>query len=558
MNIEGAPVIELPAAARERGHSYTDLIALTLLLALLVAVWSVHYPLSNDGASHIHNAIVTRDLLLNGAASPYSPHIRLNPALAPNWGSTLLVMPLAATVSPSTALKCAVTLVLVLMFLSGRYFLGSMTTSAVPVGDCSLLALFMANNWFLWMGFWGFCLATAGALFTLGWVKRRLPRWRWPDAVALGALIVLIGFAHPVPAIFVSFGVVMLIYGDALEGDDNRPATVRKYGSMFAAALMSAWPFFLARQAGGGAILNTNPKETTRALLNHPADSMGMILRPWADQQYFIGALMVAAIIAGMDFAGPRMWRRPGFAFAAGSAILFCARVVTADAQSGGGFVGPRLSYFSLLLLIVWLWPNLGDARLRTAIRSLLLVSIAITTAVFARSLRQADAFVNELTSAAREAGLQAGGTSLLVRYESPVIERFYDLDRFRTPWLARQSIQWITLERKLIDLTNYEILEDNFPNRLRPGSRALVRALQNLMDVRARQAESLDTALAAEPVTYVTLLGENGVDWIPSPAGRSVFDVLKGHGYTLLSERGTPVFIRFFSRAQENTPIRP
>ena len=165
-----------------RRFSLVNHAGFAILLVLIGSMWAFHFPLSNDGPAHLYNTPIARALLFEPNSqlkNLYSLHWPV-----PNWTMTLVLVALETVVSPLTAAKLAVSLILLGSYFANRTFLigaaGSERKSAAGI-----LSLFFANTWFVWMGFWNFSLGTAFALFAASYARTRWLRWRGVHTLVL-------------------------------------------------------------------------------------------------------------------------------------------------------------------------------------------------------------------------------------------------------------------------------------------------------------------------------------------------------------------------------------
>jgi len=507
-----------------------------LLAVTILLVWNVTYPLANDGSSHIYTAIVARNLLSYGNASPYAAYFYLASGAITNWAVTFLLLPLVSVAAPATIAKIAITVLMALSFAAVRYFLRSTGAGGPAV---SVLSLFFTNTWFVWMGFWNFTLGTALCLLAIGYMKRRM------SVLAASIAAPVIGLCHPLPLVLFG-GMLMLFLWEDLQGRRPRAPDYALLGI----ALCSLMFIAITGQTGGGFVLRQSWREFAEAALYYPVDAFETVKLPYVDQRYTTAIL--AAMIAGASLEVVRKrqwWAAFGSALFAGGVGLFDLRMIAADAQAGGAYLAPRLSLYSFLLLTSWALPRVPFFR--GAVLFAVLASSIVTTAGLWPMLRNVDLFTREFVAAGADARLVAGHTAVKVRYDAPALDEAHELQRLRMTTLLPQVADWIAADRGLTHLTTYEVLSTTFPVRMRPVDTDVMHALERLGDMpRPEHTADLRRVIEKLDVHYVIVLGESGPDWQSEPGTPGLFEVLNTHTYMLIGQRGSPAFIRIFARA--------
>src|SRR5258708_7639932 len=134
--------------------SLEPLIFAMVVLLHLVPVWAFRYLPTQDGPSHVANALMLKDYWQSGTR--YHELFEPRWEAFPNWTSHALLVGLMCIVPLLVAEKMLVSVYIIGFAGSFRYFLsafGSQTTPLAPVW-----LLFVFNRFFL-MGFYHFCLS---------------------------------------------------------------------------------------------------------------------------------------------------------------------------------------------------------------------------------------------------------------------------------------------------------------------------------------------------------------------------------------------------------------
>ncbi len=449
-----------------------------VLLVLVAGIMLIGpYPLTNDGGSHVYNAIVARDLLQHPAGI-FSGFAELRPLTVPNWGVPVLLWPLLAF-GAGAAAKSMVVLSLVLGVASVAWFARS---AGVDRETSVALGLVLGNTWFLWAGFWGFSLSTALAFFCIGWILRHRHNPRPRDAMLVALLQIAGVVLHPVPSLFVGLTFCALFLASRRAGAAlEKPPITLSGAAASGPMLVAAFAASRVTETGEAPGFLTSGKELLESVVTFPMDAFETFHWPHADGRFVagIGALVLAV-------AMHRRWRQRSWALVrepllATAGVLLLVRFLAADAQLRGAFIDARLGYFAWVLLMVWAFIEAPARVSRTAIL-LMVVSSGLGVAMHLRGSAAIVPLVSDVVRAARDAGLGEGTTLVRVRFEPGTSERESAVTRVRLPYLLTHAVDWAAAETRARHLTNYELLGTSFAVRasgLLDTTRVLLRSLE-------------------------------------------------------------------------------
>ena len=170
-------------------------LGLGLLIVQAILPWTARYFMTMDGPSHLYNARVIGEVLVN-PSSPYREFYNLRSALTTNWGSVLLFN-VVSRVTTTYAEPVVATLAVVAALLSFFYLLRSVDPSAT----FSPVINFISLTWFLWVGFYNFYIGMALFALAVGYYIRHSMELPWRRAAALNALLLATFFTHILPAV---------------------------------------------------------------------------------------------------------------------------------------------------------------------------------------------------------------------------------------------------------------------------------------------------------------------------------------------------------------------
>ncbi len=501
--------------------------SILLLATLVIGVVILPYPLSNDGGSHVYNALVTRALLAGDTSWIHTAG--LNPRLVPNWGIPSLLMILdGVTISA----KAVTMLCIISMFTAFWYCARGWS------GDRSWgpLALVSANSWFLWMGFWGFCLATALSLACIGWIRRR---WDAPTLLA-GFVVAVwqlaIATFHPMPPLLVTLVVCVSLVLDSNDSSSWKKRVPLFVGSLVGFAGMSIVP---AGFGGGASYFVTSLRQFAESVALFPIDALETVRWPYADGRYVVG--MLAMVVLTALVASPRreLWRSP-LLVAAG--LLLVLRLPVNDAQAGGAVVVPRLGYFAWILLLIWAWVRAGPS-VRVVAGLGIVGSVSLGTVLHFQASQRASTAVEAVVNAGRAARLPKGAVLVRIRTPTWAADSAYGIRRLRLPYLLTHSVDWFAAEARVQHLTNYEILGGNFVNRMQStvAESEVIEALRSLEEPsKTGHVTALKRIVEAIGPESFVLIGDDPADEVR---------FLESSGYQIVSMGGAPIFVRFLRR---------
>ena len=176
-----------------------------LIVLFLVPLWTFQYIPTQDGPSHLNNALILSDYA--NPAFQYSKiyDLRLDPF--PNWLSHAGLAALLRVFPPLTAEKILLSLYVMAFPLAFIYFLHALDPAKKPLG---LLSFAFIYNYLFMMGFYNFVFSIPLIFFTLGYFWKHRARLTLLQAVVLNGLLLLTFFGHMI-SYLVALGSVALI-----------------------------------------------------------------------------------------------------------------------------------------------------------------------------------------------------------------------------------------------------------------------------------------------------------------------------------------------------------
>lgn len=186
-----------------RTLSWKHLFALLLILHIL-PLWIFAYFPSQDGASHVYNALVLKE---------YSQHEnfkmrdawQLNITIFPNWLSHIALAALLYIFPPVLSEKIFLTIAIGMIPIAFFYFLHAVNKEHKQKYMYAWLGFPFAYNYLLYMGFYNFTLSIAFFFFSFGYWWKHKDNMRIKHLSILYILLLLTYLSH-----IASYGLVVL------------------------------------------------------------------------------------------------------------------------------------------------------------------------------------------------------------------------------------------------------------------------------------------------------------------------------------------------------------
>ncbi len=439
----------IPGALDPGGFLYLALV-LTVVAANIAPIWQQPYFPSQDGPSHIYNATIMADL---GSEPVYQEFFSLRLTPAGNLLGHVLLGGLLRFLEPAVAEKAAVTIIL-LLHIFAFYYLGRTLTENGRY--FCLFGLMIGFSFFLFMGFWNFCLAVPIGLLGLGYYLRNRDDWRIGNTLVLCVIVSLTYAAH----MMVCFVAGAAIGAFALAGFAAGSGTGRHWSRRLLEAAKPALAF-----------VPVAPLAIAYLHTGLPSDGSGEHGSLWDLygfgylQMYLHEAIvlrkLLALFVAGLVIlAILGRIRRPRIRYAdtyLALATLFALATAFGPSHIGqGGTVRTRLGLFFLLFLLLWLssqqWPKPVQWGIVFALSLLLLAGASLR----ADAYRRWNQPLLEIVSVQDE--IREGATVLGL-----------DLDRLEYMRPNLHAVGRMTA-RRIINLRNYEAATDHFLTRYQPA----------------------------------------------------------------------------------------
>jgi hypothetical protein len=432
-----------------------------LLGCFLAPVWLLDYFPTQDGAAHLSTAWLIRDTLR--ADSPYAEFFEVRSDPVPNWFVQAVLIVLFEVVPPLVAEKMLLTFYVILFLLGFRAFLGAVRPGSEWI---ALLALPLAFNRCLWMGFYNYCFAMAFFWWILALFLHMRERSGWRLTALLAVLLTLTYFSHLMIFLLSLLALALL----ACAGPAPALALLRLWIAALPALGLAAAYFdsegFVGSRVLGGFLNDAGVRLRNgrflevleEPLLVFDRQTFGPVLDhvPWAS----LPLVALTLLLFGAALFLPRRDPMPGrrFAVVAALALLLAVSYVVMPEHLGlqhGGFLKQRMPPLLWLLVLVLVGePDRGVSRGAAA-------GLIVGVALFYAGLN----FRYAAPESAAIADIAAAGPA--IGDGRIYFTHFRDMhNRLSNPQLHAGDL--FSVGTRNVNLHNYQALTNHFPIRYR------------------------------------------------------------------------------------------
>jgi hypothetical protein len=441
-----------------------NLLFAALLVAQAVPLWCFTYFPSQDGPAHLENAAILRDY--PGPHRLLHTFYEINPHPEPNWASTLLLAGLMYVVPPLVAEKLLLTGYLLLLPLAACYAVQAVRPGT---GWLAILAVPLAPNLFVHMGFYNFCWSLPLFLFTLGYWLRHRERLGRREALALMALGLALYFCHLMSLVAAWVVMAVMVPWTALLEARRRRIDRRGRGGPVPGTVVAFLPALLL------ALWFVGKQGVARPVPPREGNAIAILLKLEALASYdaaeaLVGAALVSAFALLTTYLLTRRFRRrplettDGLLAAAGAflALYF----VTPHALSGGLFVNYRLTLYPFFALLLWFAAQPVGAGVRGACLAVGAAAAVALLGLHVGAYARIGGYLEEYLTAAE--GIEPETTLLPVSFAHagrapdgrPLSARIGPF---------RHACGYVVVRRPVVNLMNSEAAAGYFPIRYRP-----------------------------------------------------------------------------------------
>jgi len=277
---------------------FLRILSLAILAFQIYIPWSVPHFATQDGPSHVYTAFVTKDLVFHRHTSPYHALYFVQKFALPNWTGTLLLAGFLGVFGPDRAEAFVTTVCLLGGYGALAYCAAAFAGRKV---EPFLLGNWLVESWFLWAGFYNFCLGMALLMALVGYYARHRVELNWRRAPVLAGGLVLLFFTHLIPAVLAGVALFMMEIwpGSGGRKEWGRPA--------LAIAPTAGLVLLYASRFRGSAFVKSDVREA----LSHFPDKLFFFRGGWLGEQRFLWPVILCLIVSAILCLRRAEWRTP-------------------------------------------------------------------------------------------------------------------------------------------------------------------------------------------------------------------------------------------------------
>ena len=493
--------------------SWEDRIFLLLVLLYLLPIWSIQFFPSQDGPSHVYNALIVKEYFNTNEYPLFQKYYDLNAKPMPNWFGHAIMAMLMFIVNPLIAEKVLLSGYVLLFLLSGRYLL----INVDPTKKWLALAFFpFVYNYLLNMGFYNFSYSVGFFLLAVGYWWKHHQNLRLKHAAILNLIMVCCYFSHMVSTVIalLSIAVLWLV--------TIRLNTIKKHLLQIPMLLPSCiFPLWFVVSHGTTSHGSHWP---SKRLFNY--FTALEVFYSFDNFQLYIGKILVFYFLVSLlvsIFTNKLRWaerfrklhlqREDGFLLLGITCLILY--ITVPDGMSGGGFITHRLSLYPYLIVLPWLYGTLKQP-IKWLSTTVLVVLALVNLVYLMRWYPMLDKDMKEFRS-----GVEAVEPNKTIM---PLI--FNNHGRCDRIGMFLHAIGYYCAYTKGVEWDNYEATTNYFPimykpalNSIRPNTGVIeghpqdmdIAANVNLVDYICAWAMPLNSAIQQRIEEHYKLVFEEG-----------------------------------------------
>jgi len=233
-------------------HKIVNRLFYTLLFLHLIPLFFGKYFLTQDGPSHLYNAFIFKDLLSN-PHSIFANYFDINKVPNPNWLVTVFYSFLMLFFPPFAAEKIFLVLYVLFLPLSFRFLIRQINPNSPFI---TLLIFPLVYNITLYLGFFNFCFSIIIYFYATGYWLKYQGLFNIKRFLVFLILVTFIYFSHPVSFVILCMTIGVFIVSELISdirGAKKALLSASKRISVFALCLIPSLIFFAMFFRGIGA-----------------------------------------------------------------------------------------------------------------------------------------------------------------------------------------------------------------------------------------------------------------------------------------------------------------
>lgn len=426
-----------------------DLLFLVILIGSLWPLFQLSVIPTLDGPSHLYNARLIGRLLI-GNSTAGSLH-ELNSFLLPNSLGHFVLLFLQAFMNPVAAEKAFQGIYLISFALSFRYMLSRIGARLYP---WSYLSIPLSWNLLFFLGFYNFCISSALALFTFGYLAGQKKSFGPLQYVTGIALTILVFFSHlfSLVVLIMSLGIWQLIVAMTDMKEKGSGFSIsglirsfRTFAFIFIPALLLVAWYFLNSTAVSELAFRSF-QDLFESLYRY---ELFMLYRLDAElilAGLFPAALLFLLILSFLKRSDYLNRSVPMFVIAS---VLLVLYFIAPAAMASGEYVNERFAFYFMLFVIAGLAAFSSALKVSNVVVTLIFVLFQMSLwAEKVPGFEDEEKRIDEFVKASGY--MKNGGTYLPLDYERS--------------WLSGHQCSYAGVYSGVVILDNYEAFRGYFP----------------------------------------------------------------------------------------------
>ncbi|MDJ1467684.1 hypothetical protein QNI19_12555 [Cytophagaceae bacterium DM2B3-1] len=509
--------------------TYETIAFCVLLLIHLIPLFTGKFFPTSDGAAHLYNAELMKDMLL-GTSPIHVEFLEWNIYPDPNRFSHVFLTTLLLVFPDYIAEKILLATYVILFAVSFRYLIRNINYKATFL---SVFAFPLVYNLSFWYGFYNFCFSLIFFFLFVGYWLRTQYNYTLKRTIVLIFLTLCMYFSHPVSYVFSILFLGLWIVMDAFRR--NKPVDYTHTGYWKRVFLLQIpkpdWTF-LFRQTGmsvliygvTGILLLVYVLRIGASAYYYPSSKLTQVfqltqlmpLQFLAQDETLLLGILYHVLFCLLIVCVIRYHRMSIlhyvvlFGLLAGLALYY---IFGPDGAAGGSGMHPRIGLFFYIYVVIfaafYAW-KLSTQRIVYMLVALISIGLMI---VRTKELLRLQSVFDEIMTAQEHIPAHAVTLPYCFYPIDSTLERNFPIDYYP----LKHYSNYLLLGKKGISLDNYEARTGYFPLNWNLDKISDPVQLNHLNDVmyEKEHVRSIEfhEEMIGQPVDYVTLVGVHATD---------------------------------------------
>jgi len=467
-----------------------------LVILFLSSIWIFDYFPSQDGPTHISNALAFLEYF-NPEYNVFREYYVINYSLTPTWFTHLILASLLSFLSPTIAEKVFLSSYIILFPIAVLYALHSINPNT---SFLSFLTYPFIFNLLLHLGFYSFCFSLIMFFFVIGFWIRHQDRFSQRDTIIFTILSLLLYLFHISVWSWTFFGITILVVWLTLldfihqqkSGNINWHilwtsfkirALIPFYACLPTLLLIAA--FLVDKQFA--TIDSDIPyiERFVKLLSLYSLVSFDLIeIFPSILLSLLFGLISSHLFITKLQYRKIIQWDGLLLIFIAYSILYMISPetiLITPNRMQGGGYIDQRLNLFPFFALLLWFATQEYSTSLKKRIQYTAIVISVSMLIMHMYKYAEFNEYIADYLSGMEEVELNSTVLGLSFSSLGPPKNGTTPSKRVE---LFTHTVDYIAAQRYSVSFTNYEANHGYFPLIYRPELNPYNHLAQNDVDI--------------------------------------------------------------------------